>query len=393
MSKALALTFVLVFLILTASCVVYIRPVKAQYQGNISINGDGSVGPSSAAPIVKNGDTYTLTSDIKGTISITKSNITFNGNGHTINQYAVTQDSSNAFGIFLSNVYNVTVANTRIINTGNGIYVIQNPTAGINIENGGSNTIIRNNIVNNYHAINFLESNNNLLVENNITSNYSPLSFSWAVMFWGSSSNKVYHNNFIDNQIQVGLRSFNSPSQNNKFDNGVEGNFWDDYNGTDANGDGIGDTPYQVETRNVDNYPLVEPFNSTLYSLKTTPPTISLLSPTEQTFNESDVPLTFLVDNAVNWSGYVLDKAENFTLSGNTTLTGLANGLHNVTVYAQDTYGNIGTSQTTNFTVAKPEPLQPFPIVPVAVASIVLVAVIVAAGLLVYFKRRRSEAL
>ena len=187
--------------------------------------------------IVHNEDTYTLASDIKGTIVITKSNITFNGNGHTINQQATNPNSANAFGIHLSNVYNVTVANTTITNTGNGVYAIENPTAGIFVENGGSNTILRNDIVNNYAAISFLESNNNLVLENNIVNNNYPHGLSGqAVMLWGASNNKIYQNNFIDNKFPAGTGSFNSQSTGNMWDNGKEGNFWDDYNGTDADG-------------------------------------------------------------------------------------------------------------------------------------------------------------
>jgi len=39
------------------------------------------------------------------------------------------------------------------------------------------------------------------------------------------------------------------------------GNYWSDYTGVDANSDGIGDTPYILDAQNVDNYPLMQPFN------------------------------------------------------------------------------------------------------------------------------------
>jgi len=41
------------------------------------------------------------------------------------------------------------------------------------------------------------------------------------------------------------------------WDNGFEGNYWSDYNGTDSNQDGIGDTPYVIDASNIDHYPLM----------------------------------------------------------------------------------------------------------------------------------------
>ena len=43
----------------------------------------------------------------------------------------------------------------------------------------------------------------------------------------------------------------------NCFDNGTKGNYWSSYNGTDANLDGVGDTPYIIDDYNQDNYPLM----------------------------------------------------------------------------------------------------------------------------------------
>jgi hypothetical protein len=123
------------------------------------------------------------------------------------------------------------------------------------------------------------------------------------------------------------------------------------------------------------------------YLLEITPPKISVLSPLNQMYNESSVSLVFNADKAVNWISYSLDGQQNVTITDNTTITNMPNGLHNITVYAQDIFENIGSSQTTSFTITKPEP-EAFPIMTVAVVSIVLVAVVVTAGLLVYHKRK-----
>jgi hypothetical protein len=69
------------------------------------------------------------------------------------------------------------------------------------------------------------------------------------------------------------------------------------------------------------------------------------------------------------------------------TLTALPNGAHNVTVYATDKDGNVGASQTINFTTAVPKAAT-FPTVTVAVVSAVAV-VLVVAGMLVYFKKHK----
>ncbi len=122
------------------------------------------------------------------------------------------------------------------------------------------------------------------------------------------------------------------------------------------------------------------------FTVETTTPKIKVLSPINQTYTETNVPLMFTLDKA-NWTGYSLDGKDNNTISGNFTLNGLPNGLHNVTVYANDTYGNMGASKTISFTVAVAQP-ESFPLMPVAAASIVAAA-LVAAGLLVYHKKHK----
>ena len=43
------------------------------------------------------------------------------------------------------------------------------------------------------------------------------------------------------------------------WDKGEVGNYWSNYNGTDANSDGIGDTPYIIDANNIDHYPMMKP--------------------------------------------------------------------------------------------------------------------------------------
>jgi len=71
------------------------------------------------------------------------------------------------------------------------------------------------------------------------------------------SNNIFYHNNFINNTPQVKVYV-----DVNIWDDGHPsgGNYWSDYTGTDANYDGIGDTPYIIDANNTDHYPLMTPY-------------------------------------------------------------------------------------------------------------------------------------
>jgi hypothetical protein len=114
-------------------------------------------------------------------------------------------------------------------------------------------------------------------------------------------------------------------------------------------------------------------------------PEITVVSPENKTYYTANVTLDFTVNEPVFSAHYTLDGETAVEISGNTTLAGLAVGVHNLTVSAFDAAGNMGTSETVYFTIAEPEP---FPTVLVATATGASIAII-AVGLLVYLRKRK----
>ena len=83
-----------------------------------------------------------------------------------------------------------------------------------------------------------------------------------------------------------------------------------------------------------------------------TPPAIEILSPQNLTYTNRSVLLTYTICDfsPISWTGYSLDGEANITITGNTTLTDLSLGSHSIVVYSNDTFGNMGSSQTVYFT-------------------------------------------
>ena len=137
------------------------------------------------------------------------------------------------------------------------------------------------------------------------------------------------------------------------------------------------------------------------FSIDLTAPNVSILSPENKTYAVANITtavtlLDFIVDEDVSKVTYSLDGQNDAVIAGNTTVTGLPFGSHNVTMHVQDLAGNTGTSKTANFTIAaEQEPKSDsepelFPTVPVATASFAVVA-LAGAGFLVYHKRRAKQ--
>jgi parallel beta-helix repeat protein len=222
------LTLLLLMSMLTL--VFNIQPSKAS--GTIYIRADGSVDPSTA-PVQHVGNVYTFTDNISETIEVQKDSITIDGNGYTL------QHVGELYGLYLNDKTYVTMKNLNI----NGF------DYGIWLSRSSYNQIVGNNLTNNYNGIYItLFSNDNTIKDNNITDNEK-----FGVSIVGDSiENVVYHNNFIDNAYQHA-----SSERTTTWDNGVQGNYWDNYSGVDSDGNGIGDTPYVIDPNNQDRYPFM----------------------------------------------------------------------------------------------------------------------------------------
>jgi parallel beta-helix repeat protein len=411
MGKNFALLLVILLLSVMGLGSVCVLPVKAQYQGFITINADGSVSPPTVL-IQRIGDTYIVTgnlnittSNIGGRIMVQRNNSVVEGNGYFVGQILLshvfnvtvksfvitiavyTQEPHGYNGITAEDSSNVTIANNTIAGL-RGIYqLLGGMYAGIYVKGGHSNTIAGNTLVNNEHCLYFSGTENNIVIENNIISNQTDLIGS-EIVFERSVNNMIFHNN-IDYiftwHIPVGICN-----SSNIWDIGFPagGNYWSYYHGKEIDNSGIGDIPYFVDANNTDRYPLMRPFNSTFFNLQTTAPKILFEFSVNQTFRESNVPLVFSVNifssnKALNWTGYSLDGQENVTINGNTTLIGLSSGQHSIIVYANDTFGNMGASESVSFTIAQPFPTDTI------IAISVAIAVIVVVGFLVYLKKHR----
>jgi hypothetical protein len=125
--------------------------------------------------------------------------------------------------------------------------------------------------------------------------------------------------------------------------------------------------------------------SSTVYfSVDTVRPAILVLSPENKVYGTNEVQLNFTTDEPVSWLAYALDGENNVTTSKNITLAGLTNGAHNLTVYATDTVGNMGTSDTVHFSI------EPFPIITVVAVTTSAIIVVLASYLV--FKRKKPAA-
>jgi hypothetical protein len=126
--------------------------------------------------------------------------------------------------------------------------------------------------------------------------------------------------------------------------------------------------------------------STVVFTTDSIPPKISIISPANISYSQSNIQLTFTSDKP-SAASYSLDGKQNITLTGdrNTTINNIPNGLHNVTVYVSDSFGYVG-SQTVTFTINTSEP---FPTLGLA-AGLATVAV-VSIAIVLFVRRQRTK--
>jgi parallel beta-helix repeat protein len=140
-------------------------------------------------------------------------------------------------GIVLYRCSNSTITETKVNGTGTGIW----------LHYSHNNTVSDNLLPDNWCGVLLCgHSSNNTIIRNTIRDN------SRGIRVTGEE-NFIVHNNFINNQNQTEMIE----SFHNAWNNTYEGNYWSNYNGTDTNQDGIGDTPYPIDDNNQDHHPLM----------------------------------------------------------------------------------------------------------------------------------------
>ncbi len=140
---------------------------------------------------------------------------------------------------------------------------------GITFHNTHQTTITYATIANNtWNGIQLQACSTQNTIKNNTLQNNGYT----AIHLTDCSHNNIHSNNFLTNRHHA------YDNAHNLWDHPIRnrGNYWDDYTGLDADGNGIGDIPYDIPGGiNQDEYPLMSPHETQ----DTTPPYLLITSP------------------------------------------------------------------------------------------------------------------
>ena len=182
-------------------------------------------------------DSSTDNDIIQNTVSGQTSGIYVGSDNNSVDHNTVTDS---AYGIYIFNCETGTFNYNTLTNNSYGIRVFMLTLTTTD------HTITNNKALHNIWAIELTRSRGNTFTGNWLQEN------TYGVYLQTSPYNTLYRNNFVRNIVeQASTNSINSWNMSG------EGNYWSDYQGEDADGNGIGDTPYAI-IPGYDYYPLMD---------------------------------------------------------------------------------------------------------------------------------------
>ena len=214
----------------------------------------------------------------------------------------ITQNLVQSIG--LSAAIQLSYSNTNLIKNN----YIDSCTEGIQLRASSSNNVVTENIITNcqHVAIQLLAEysppgwhnpNRNTIMRNTISNS------DYGTTIYGANGNTISNNNYINNTVQfLANEDYYLTWGGSRSVNTIDRNYWSNYNGTDANRDGIGDTPYIIDANNQDNNPMMSSIPLTTLTLTPTPsppnlgPTSSPTpSPSIPEFSSLAIPLFTII--------------------------------------------------------------------------------------------------
>lgn len=258
-----------------------------------------------------------------------------------------------------------TITDCIIKNSYNGIRMKQTDESIISentIENNDGDGIllfvnsdkneIKNNLIQNNNRGIYLQD---LCTENTISSNNIFSNTNYGINIIGSSDNNILYHNDFENSNNAYDESSNTWHYN------FEGNYWNDYTGSDSDEDGIGDTPYSIAGgSNQDLYPLGDflgtnqPPSATIDSITPNPAIEGQTINFNGHGSDSDGSITA-------WEWYVAEtkvsSSEDYSSSSYTL------GTYNVKYRVKDNGGTWSSFASDTFTVSSDDELNNEPVV------------------------------